>query len=257
MKSARRYSTEALVIRQLDYAEADRILTIYTPGRGKFSVIAKGVRRARSRRSGHLDLFTRVRLDLAAARNLDVVTQADAIERFLFLGEDVTALTYAHYCAEILDAFVPESNHPSSELYAATLETLRRLGRRERDIAVRAFEMLLLDRSGYRPQLHSCLGCGKEIVPEKNYFSPALGGVICGDCMYQDPASVEISVPALKILRNLQTRPQEVLRLNRVEAALQGEMERRLHDYVVYHLERRPKSSRVLESLRTAPAIPA
>ena len=56
--------TEAVVLRGITYGEADRILHLYTPERGRVSAIAKGVRRAKSRFGGRLEPFFRLNLVL-------------------------------------------------------------------------------------------------------------------------------------------------------------------------------------------------
>jgi DNA repair protein RecO (recombination protein O) len=255
MKTPRIYRTEALIIKHFDYGEADRILTLYTPRLGKISAIAKGVRRPKSRMGGHLDLFTRSVLLLAQGRNLDIVTQAQALHYFTILHNDLLRSGYAHYIAELLDAFTPE-RLPNEALYRATLLALHRLGGRGavngvRPIwVVRAFEMRLLSLSGYQPQLHRCLSCGEAIMPQTNRFSVTLGGTLCPNCGPIDAAAPDISVPALKVLRNLQTNEEAVLGLQSVDDTVAHEVERCMHEYIEYRLEKRPKSIAVLEKLR-------
>jgi DNA repair protein RecO (recombination protein O) len=255
MRSPRRYSTEAIIIRHLDFGESDRILTLYTPGKGKLRAIAKGVRRSRSRSAGHLDLFTRASVMIAQGRNLDIVTQAQALEYFSGLRTDLMSAGYAHYVAELLDSFVPD-HLPNSQLYALQLTTLRDLAEHSPGVGdpllrVRAFEMALLDLSGYRPELHRCLACTKTVVPEANRFSSALGGVLCAGCHNHDPQARDISIPGLKLLRNLQTGPDRVLRLQSVDARVGREVESRIHEYIAYRLEKQPKSVAVLTRLES------
>ena len=88
MAYPRSIRTEAIVLRQQVFGEADRILTLLTPDRGKLAAIAKGVRRPSSRKAGHLDLFMRADVLLAIGRNLDIVNQAQAIDSFRFLREE-------------------------------------------------------------------------------------------------------------------------------------------------------------------------
>ena len=76
-EGSRSYRTEALVIRHTNFGEADRILTLYSREKGKIRVVAKGVRKLKSRKAGHLEPFTRVQLQLAKGRDLPIVTQAE------------------------------------------------------------------------------------------------------------------------------------------------------------------------------------
>ncbi len=248
MKPARSYRTEALVLRHFDYGEADRVLTLYTPHYGKLSAIAKGSRRVKSRSAGHVDLFTRCSLLLARGRNFDVISQAEGIEHFQTLRLDLIRSSRAHYLTELLDAFTPE-HLPNPRLYSTYVACLRCLDQTNPTLLLRAFEMTLLDQSGYLPELANCLGCGKNIVPEPNHFSIELGGVLCPQCGHLDPSARPISIPALKLLRNLRNNAQAVLALKSVDDQLGREIEERLRDYIVYRLERRPKSAAILETI--------
>ena len=78
----RTYRTEAIVLRRKDIGEADRILTLFTPQLGKVRVVAKGIRKPRSRKAGHLELFTRAKLLLATGRDLDIITQAEGLDAY-------------------------------------------------------------------------------------------------------------------------------------------------------------------------------
>ncbi|HIE39154.1 MAG TPA: DNA repair protein RecO, partial [Anaerolineae bacterium] len=106
MRSERLYRTEAIVVRRRDQGEADRVLTLCTP-LGKLAVIAKGVRKVRSRKAGHLELFAHTRLVIARSRSSwDVVSQAETVEPHAILRGDLIRGTYARYVAELYDRFV-------------------------------------------------------------------------------------------------------------------------------------------------------
>jgi DNA repair protein RecO (recombination protein O) len=79
MKPSRVYVAEGIVLKRRNVGEADRILTVFTKKYGKIRVIAKGVRRITSRRAGHIEVFTRVILTLHSYKNMDIVTEAQAI----------------------------------------------------------------------------------------------------------------------------------------------------------------------------------
>jgi DNA repair protein RecO (recombination protein O) len=117
------YRTEAIVLRRIDFGEADRLLTVFTPERGKLKLIAKGARKPSSRKSGHVELFSCGQLLVAVGRELDIITQAETIEPFLLLREDLLRTTYAYYVAELADAFTAErdENQPLYELLKAAL----------------------------------------------------------------------------------------------------------------------------------------
>jgi DNA repair protein RecO (recombination protein O) len=110
----------------MDYGEADRILTLFTPGRGKIKAIAKGARRTTSRIAGPVELFTRSQLQLSAGRDLEIVTQGETREHFAHLRVGLWHATTAFYLAELIDKFTEEHNEYAS-LYTLLIDSLRRL----------------------------------------------------------------------------------------------------------------------------------
>ena len=250
MTAPRVYRTEAIVLRALDFGEADRILTLYTPHLGKLRATAKGVRRLKSRKAGHLDLFMRSNLLVATGRNLDIVTQAEGIENFQPLREDLCRSTYAEYVAELVDGFSPDrmANHP---LYDLLILTLRRLASAEHiELPVRSFELQLLGLAGYRPELFHCLRCNSVIQAQVNWFSAHMGGVLCPACAGTVPRSQSISVNALKVMRYLQTNEAAILHVRELDRTVSREIEQHLQECIAFRLERRPHSFSVVERLR-------
>src|SRR5215472_15212416 len=120
------YTTDALILKRMDYGEADRILTLFTPGRGKIRAIAKGARRTTSRIAGHVELFTRSQLQLSVGRDLEIITQGESREQFPHLRTELWHATTAYYLAELIDKFTEEHNE-YEDLYALLIESLRRL----------------------------------------------------------------------------------------------------------------------------------
>jgi len=107
-------------------------------------------------------------------------------------------------------------------------------------LALRYFELRLLDELGYRPNLHQCVNCDTPLRPEENGYSADLGGALCPRCLHL--GSRRVSLNALKILRLLQTTQWSALPRLRVEASLQGEIEAILQTTLRYHLDRDLKS---------------
>ncbi len=126
MRRPRVYTTDALILKRMDYGEADRILTLFTPGRGKIKAIAKGARRTTSRIAGHVELFTRSQLQLASGRDLEIITQGESLERFPHLRAGLWHATTAYYLAELIDKFTEEHSEYAG-LYTLLIESLRRL----------------------------------------------------------------------------------------------------------------------------------
>src|SRR4030043_1551122 len=105
MSKPRNYQTEAIITKKTKLGEADRILTLYTPHLGKIQVVAKGVRRPRSKMAGHLELLTHSLVSLARGRNLDTVTGSQTINSFLPLKSDLWLTSCALYTAQLINQF--------------------------------------------------------------------------------------------------------------------------------------------------------
>ena len=259
----RLYKTEGIVLRAMDLGEADRVLTVLTPRSGKLKVIAKGVRRTRSRLGGGLEPMSDVHLVLAVGRTFDVITSASIEDPHLGLREDLHSTAAAWYVAELADRFCEEraDAHAAFILLAQTLSALDAPSELvSRDVVARWFELHLLDAMGFRPVLTRCLECGAEIEPGGNSYSPVAGGVLCASCAHAALAARPISDDALKVLRHLQrSQLTEVLRL-RLAGAVARETERLLHATVSAVLERELRSRDFLEEVeareRRAAAVP-
>ena len=249
MRQERLYRTEAIVLRQLDYGEADRILTLLTPA-GKVSAIAKGIRRPTSRKVGHLGLFYRAQLMLARGRNLDVVTQAESLEEFEGIRGDLLRFTYACYAGELMGRFIQEEEE-SAALYELMSQGLRRFAVEE-DLRLwmRFFELRLLSLSGYQPELFACVHCHERIQPVTNFYWPESGGLLCPRCSTDVAAAVEVSVNSQKVLRFLMTHAAGEVRALRVSEATHKRVEELTQDYVEYTLEREVQSVTFLRRLR-------
>ena len=239
------YKTEAIVLRSMNLGEADRVLTVLTPRLGKLRVIAKGVRRTRSRIGGALEPFSDVQLVLAVGRTFDVVTSSSLEDPHLGLRNDLHSTAAAWYVIELADRFC-EGAADSHEAFRLLAQALSALDAPPadvtREVVARWFELALLDGMGFRPELARCLECGARIEPEGNVYSPVGGGVLCPQCAHAAHGSRPISTDALKILRHLQRSALiGVLRL-RLTPAVQREVERLLHATVSAVLERELRS---------------
>lgn len=246
MAHPRVYATEAIILRRMDYGEADRILTLLTPTYGRLHAIAKGIRRTTSRKAGHLELFTRAQLLLATGRDLDIITQAEGREPFAAIRQDLWHATGAWYLAELIDRFLEDAD-PHPLLYTLLAETLRRLDAGARThapargwLALRYFELHMLGALGYQPGLHHCVSCDIPLRPEENGLNAELGGALCPRCMGQ--AQRRLSLRALKVLRLLQTTAWEDLPAVRMDAGLMDEIEAVLQSLLRQHLDRELKS---------------
>ncbi|HET6819297.1 MAG TPA: DNA repair protein RecO [Candidatus Limnocylindria bacterium] len=252
MSRSRLYKTEGIVLRSMDLGEADRVLTVLTPRLGKLRIIAKGIRRPRSRLGGGLEPFSDVHLVLAIGRTFDVVTQVALEDPHLGLRNDLHSTAAAWYLVELADRFCEGSadSHDAFVLLAQGLAALDAAPEEvSRELIARWFELHLLDAMGFRPELSLCLECGDEIGPDGNSFSPVAGGVLGPECAHAALNARPIDADALKVLRHLQRSALgDVLRL-RLPSAAARQVERLLHATVSAVLERELRSRDFFEEV--------
>ena len=203
------YTTDAIVLRRRQFGETDNILTLYSPGLGRFSAIAKGARKAISRLSGATEALTCTRFGLATGKSLEIVTQVEVQESFSALRQDLTRLAHGLYLADLAEHSV-EDHAPNPILYALLLNALRQIqSLAPPELAARWFEVQLLQDLGYAPDLAECAICraplpGGFARDEVFALSASLGGMLCPRHAHPE-SNEDHSALGLGALRLLQT----------------------------------------------------
>jgi len=239
MTDFRSFRASAVVLRHADWGEADQLLTLYTREQGMVRALAKGARKITSRKGGHLQPFTQITIQLARGRDLLIVTQVETINAFLPLHDDLLKTGHAAYVVELLLRFSYEDEGANPSIFRLLVETLGRIESEEDAwLAVRYYEMRLLDAVGFRPQLFECANCGREIRAEDQFFSFAAGGVICPRCGEGLPSLPKISLEALKYLRHFQRSSYRDASRANPSLEVRKEAEMLMQGYFTHLLER-------------------
>ena len=240
------HKTEAIVLKHLPLGEADYLVTLYTPNQGRLRAVARGARKIKSRLGGHLEPIMRTSLLVARGQSLDSVQQAEVLEGFRAVREDLDRLSQAIYMAELVDSSTPEgqSNYP---IYRLLLETLRSLDGPASPALLPHFQLRLLGHSGFMPELHRCVECETPLEPDRHRFAPGQGGCLCDGCHPVGVTVLPLSLNTLKALRFLQRceRIEDAVKLRLDEDTL-TEMRRLMEALLHYVLDREPRGSRFL-----------
>ena len=247
----RSYRLTGLVIHRRDMGEADRIVSLLTPDRGRIDLLAKGVRKITSRKAGHLDVFTYVRLQVAKGRTWDIITQAEAIRTFPRIRSSLPRTAHAYYIAELLYALAPEEQE-DRELFDLALETLGYVETATNLLVVsRWFEAHLLRVTGFQPQLYVCPLCGAPLdVEQVNYWVPQAGGAVCPTCGVGQKGGRPLPARVLKLMRFLHTRPYTHVRELPLRTDVLLELEGYMQAYLRHVLERDIRALKFLHRLR-------
>ncbi len=237
-----------LVLRSTDYSETSRIATIWTQEFGKVRVLAKGGRRLRSNFESALDLLTVCSIVLLrkSSGGLDLLTEAQVVERFPRLRTDLAALYAGYYVAELLGDWT-EDYDPHPILFTEARETLRALGSPEIPTGLRLlrFETVLLRELGYAPVVDACANCHQPLpaMGDLSFSAPA-GGVVCGRCPVGNRARINITRDALHALTDL----SDAEAWPGIGPKARAELRRLFNLYVSHVLGRRPRTMPYLGS---------
>jgi DNA repair protein RecO (recombination protein O) len=231
---------------------------------GKADVIAKGVRKVRSRKAGHVELFARSSFVVSrVSSSWDIVSQAEMVEPHTRLRGDLVRGAYARYAVELLDGFFTDEQGGRAlfELLGRTLDWL--CERDDLDTTIRFYEQRLLGLAGFRPELYRCVGDHPHREPVKLDaqarngppfgLDSERGGLLCSTCYAEARTRqgvIPLSPHVLSFLRELQQGPFTRVAGQPVPPAVQESTERAMQHYITHHLERNVRSIAFLRQLR-------
>src|SRR5256885_11010743 len=241
------YRDRAVVLRKLDYGEADRIFTLLTRTHGKVGAIAKGVRRPESKLGPSLELYGHIDVLLAKGRgDLDVVAQVQRVPGFRIAG-DMERMAHAALIAELAER-VCEDRHPIDGVYELAVLALAELADQADPRRASAwFLMTALDLLGYAPQLKACVSCETPLPAKPAAFSAEAGGFLDEKCALPSMDLVPLAV--IKVLRLMAAGDIETYRRVKLDRHLMASIEGVLQSQLEYHMDRRLKSPPLLNSM--------
>ena len=233
------YRDEGIVLRTYKLGESDRIVSIFTRQRGKVRAVAKGVRKTKSRFGARLEPPSHVAALFYEGRELDIVTQAESIDHFRPIRDDLDRLTRAVSMLEAVDQLGLEGE-PNQPLYQMLLGALRALSGHSGPLVVPAFFLKVLSLEGFRPVVDRCVECGDTdgLVS----FDLESGGTRCS-AHRRGPA---VSPAALELINDiLGGRLGSALNVDASAATV--EVDHLSVRAMEHHLERRLRSIAVLD----------
>jgi len=235
------YKTEAIVLGHRNIGEADRILTLFSPIKGKIHTVARGVRRPRNHLLGGTQLFTYSDFLIMEGKSLDSVSQCEIKESFHRIRTNLEHMAYGLYFAELLRASTPEEDK-SRELFSFFLKTMYFLQEwSDMELLSRIFEIKLMAIQGFAPEVFRCVSCGEELSGQVK-FSPALGGVLCSQCLKFDVKAVDISRSAVAAFRSFIKMPYRELIGLILPEDVKKQLKNASQSFILHHLDRKLKT---------------
>ncbi len=226
------YNDQGIVLRSYPFGEADKVVVVLSPNRGKLRTVAKGVRKTKSRFGGRLETLTHVDLVLYEGKNLDMITQVSIIEAFPTLRGDLDRVVAAGTMIEVAD-FVAQEDEPTLRLFLLLQRGLRALdGDQMHPDLLTGYLLKAAEIIGVAPALTHCAGCGANDGLTR--FSFAAGGALCERC--RTPGSYALrdgltAYLALIATSDLSALPEPDLAMSRESLGV-------TRRFLEYHLER-------------------
>lgn len=207
-------NSEALIIKRTDWRESDSRVVLYTKKFGKLSLIARGVKKFKSKVAGHIEPVSLVKIMILKGKSFDYLGSAISQNAYLNIKQDLNALYFVGQALALFDTHVKEAVE-DTELFDFLISWLDlieekfapNLDKDNGELLYNYFVVRLLTVLGYKPELHYCLTCHEVLKSGTNYFNLRLGGLICNQCLtlnqtkYLPNEILKISDDCIKLLR--------------------------------------------------------
>lgn len=246
--------TEAVVLRSLDYGETSQIVTLFTREKGKIGVMAKGARRTKSQFGATLQpmAYTQVVFYYKPTRDLQILSESSHVDSFHRLRRSLEHITIGLRVVELVDALVEEED-PQPDVFALTVQALRRLNRTDTRMANLwpYVQLRMAERLGIAPSIERA---NVEAVEEEGLLSRANGGVYPADAAPEAPlraSRAALRAYAVFARANLDT----VMRME-LTPGVRREVEALVRDFLRYHVEEAypDRSQEVIAQLERPPS---
>lgn len=245
------YKTKAIVLKNFDLFEADKIVTLLSPQHGLIKAVAKGVRRTKSKFGARLEPFSHIDLILYRGRDLDTITQVELVEPFMALRSSLDEISYGSAMLDLtFKIATPGQQQP--EAFNLLLSALQTLDTRRVDprVLLAIFQIKLAVVAGFEPHLSECANCGSGIdFKNGGYFSNGNGGFLCNLCRSMDPAAKFVCRESAAVLPKLIRIKREHLEESKLSAKTTDEIFALSLDYLRYHIDARLRSYEYLDEL--------
>ena len=204
--------SRAISLKSYRLGETSKVVVCYTRNYGKVRLVAKGARKGGGRLGAALEpmLVSGVVFYLREGRDLLFVSQAEVERQWPELRRDVVRMAYAGAALELTDALVSE-REPDPGLFDLLENSLDRAAAAppsSLDVVLWSFELSLASALGYAPELARCVVCGGP-ADGRVSFAARRGGIVCGDCLGEEPGARPLSDSAAKLLASMSPSGRE------------------------------------------------
>jgi DNA repair protein RecO (recombination protein O) len=266
------YKATGINLKSTPLGESDRLLTILTEEYGLLRAVAPGSRKHKSSLGGRSSLFVVNQLLLVKGRNLDKIIQAESLESYPGLGQDLRKLTAGQYLAE-LALCQALSDQPQVELFQLLRQYLEWLEQFPASLTLPCLTHAtfhLLEIAGVAPRVKTCCITQQPVTPNfsdsewRIGFSTVAGGVVCATAEPMPELSAQLTAMELVTLQHLSEPNLLKIMIESDETfpAPSGHrtwlsIERVLRHYAQYHFDRPIRSASLIDSCFASISLPS
>lgn len=247
--------TEALVLKQFDLGEADKIITFYTLDEGKIRAVVKKARNSKNNKISAVVLpYCYNYIKVYKNNSLDRINNVNSIHRFEELRNNLNKMAYASYFSEMVEKAGMEY-HPNQPLFKLLLTTFYKMARGseiELDKINIVFKLLFLKYIGVQPRINFCYECGKKHKTlQKQYFNVQEGGLICSSCVREKEGNFDtLNQKQVDLIKRIFRAGIDSLDGLNVEEGLLNSIDKLIDKFILYHLDFKLKSEDFLQIIK-------
>lgn len=251
------FTTNVINLKSYNISEADKLLLMYSKEKGLIKAVARGSKKTNSKLGGRTELLIANKMLLNKGKTLDTISQAEALNTFFNIRNDINKLFLAMYSSEIISNFGIENDPNSEEIYNLFYSFLDELSKAKTKelsmLQVIKFQLKIMNILGYSIELNNCVKCIDKLTEkEEIYFSVEQGGILCKECSTNVCKKVKVPYKIIEFLNtllqeefNAHTRYEELLTEKICDTCMNL-----LKNYIEYYSPKKFKTTEMLESIR-------
>lgn len=247
--------TEAIVLKQFDLGESDKIITFYTRDEGKIRAVAKKARNSKNNKISAIVLpYCYNNIKVYKSKSLDRINNVESIHRFEELRNNLNKMAYAAYFAEMVEKAGMEY-HPNQELFNLLLQTFYKMIRtanKDLEKINVVFKLLYLKYIGVQPRINYCYECGQKYKTLKNqFFNVQEGGLICASCAKgKDNSLTQLKQNEIDLIKKIYRSEIDSIDQLNVNTKILSKLDGLINEFILYHLDFKLKSSDFLQIIK-------
>ncbi|MFH1643478.1 MAG: DNA repair protein RecO [Patescibacteria group bacterium] len=207
--------TSGFVLKSKNRGEVDQLFTVFTENIGKIKILARGIRKINSKLRGNFQLFNLCEIEFVQGKTYKTLTDAIVLNSFSEIKKNEGKLEIISEIADVADSLIKDQDKDVA-IWKLLEITLERLANEDSELIYYYFLWKLLEISGYKPELYSCLLCHNRLKPKGLYFSSQNGGLVCWNCFKEHQGLIEILPDTVKVLRLILEKNSKKIKINQL-----------------------------------------